>query len=120
MSLCSSCSMDRNDGDRQAAQRRAVEVRAQASDRGRRLLLVAIGLSAALSGAFAALAAGSTHPKKAAGTAPATRAAAVSLPAPHARAPSAIPPGGVQTAPVAPAEPPAVPVAPPVATSGGS
>jgi hypothetical protein len=112
--------MDRNDGDRQVTRQRALEVRARASDRGRRLLLVAIGLSAALSGAFAALAAGSTHPKKAAHSAPAARAAAASLPAPHATAPSAIPPGGVQAAPLAPAEPPAAPVAPPVATSGGS
>ena len=83
-----------------------VEVRARASDRGRRLILVAIGLSAALSGAFAALAAGSTHPKKAGRLGPATRATAVSLPAPHATAPSATPPGGVQAAPLAPAEPP--------------
>jgi len=106
--------------DRQAARRRAVEVRARASDRGRRLILVAIGLSAALAGAFGALAAGSTHTKKAARLVPAPRATAVSLPAPHATAPSAIPPGGVPAAPVAPAEPPGAAIAPPVATSGGS
>src|SRR5512133_340740 len=111
ISPCSSSRVDRNDGDRDEARRRAVEVRARAADRGRRLLLVTIGLSAALSGAFAALAAGSTHTKKAAPPVPATRATAVSLPAPHATAPSATPPGGVQAAPVAPAEPPASAVA---------
>ncbi len=84
------------------------------------MILVAIGLSAALAGAFGALAAGSTHTKKAARVEPATRVTAVSLPAPHATAPSAIPPGGVPAAPVAPAEPPGAAIAPPVATSGGS
>ena len=69
ISLCSSFRVDSS--DRQAARRRAVEVRARASDRGRRLILVAIGLSAALAGAFGALAAGSTHTKKAARVEPA-------------------------------------------------
>jgi hypothetical protein len=114
--------VDRNHGDRAAARRRAIEVRARASDKGRRLLLVAIGLFAALAGAFGALAAGSTHPKKTARIVPPSRVRTVNLPPPHATAPSATPPGGGDATPVAPApaEPPSAPVAPPVATSGGS
>lgn len=101
----------------------AVAARSAAVRRVRRLTGVAIGVAAALAGVFTALAAGSTHHRRATVLDPKTstsrKLAAVVAPAPPlVGLRDAAPPPPASSAP-APAPAPA-PAAPPVVVSGGS
>ena len=108
--------------------RHASLARDAAARRLRRVTQLAVAVMVALGGAFTALAAGSTHPRKTAARAPSSHTAAVVLaqaPAPPLVAVQSSAPdsSSAQAAAAAPAPPAAAPVpsySPPVVVSGGS
>lgn len=104
--------------------RRAALARDAALARLRRVTRASVGAALVLGGAFAALAAGSTHTKKAVAPTPArpsvAQQALAVAPVPPLVSAEEAPSSAGQSSPAAPAAAPAPSYAPPVAVSGGS
>ncbi len=106
--------------------RRSAQSRDAATLRLRRVTQLSVALMVALAGAFTALAAGSTHTKKAIVRVPARRVASpvvlVRAPAPPLIGSQSAPPAANEApaAPATPAPAPAPTYQPPVVVSGGS
>jgi hypothetical protein len=107
--------------------RRSAQSRDAATLRLRRVTQLSVALMVALGGAFSALAAGSTHPKKTTVGVPARRVAPTAVlvraPAPPLIGSQSAPPPSASEAPAAPVTPapaPAPTYQQPVVVSGGS